>query len=97
MITPFTAAIALPAVTAPVTVLGGIGVGVCSSVIPYVTDQWAMARIKRSAYAMLISLLPASATVVGLLVLRQVPTPVEAAGIGLMLAAVTLHRNGQAR
>ncbi|HEV8054712.1 MAG TPA: hypothetical protein VGP30_07775, partial [Candidatus Limnocylindrales bacterium] len=68
--------------------LAGVGVGVSSSVIPYVTDQLAMARIKRSTYALLVSLLPATATVVGVIVLAQIPTLVEIAGVGLVIAAV---------
>ncbi len=66
--------------------LAGVGVGVSSSVIPYVTDQLAMARIKRSTYALLVSLLPATATVVGVIVLAQIPTLVEIAGVGLRSA-----------
>ena len=97
LVTPFTAASALPALTSPVTLLAGIGVGISSSVIPYVTDQWAMARLKRSSYALLISLLPATATAVGLVVLHQVPTLVEVAGIGLVVGAVALHRDEDAR
>ena len=47
----------------------GIGVGLCSSVIPYVTDQLAMARLRRATFALMLALLPATATVVGLVVL----------------------------
>ena len=32
----------------PVLLAAGAGVGVCSSVIPYVTDQLAMARLPRA-------------------------------------------------
>ena len=39
----------------------GIGVGVSSSVIPYVTDQLALARLARATYALMVSLLPAIA------------------------------------
>ncbi len=52
----------------------GIGVGVCSSVIPYVTDQLAMARLPRATFALMLALLPAAATVIGLIVLGQIPT-----------------------
>ena len=65
--------------------------------IPYVTDQLAMARIKRSTYALLVSLLPATATVVGVIVLAQIPTLVEIAGVGLVIAAVGVHRDAEAR
>jgi inner membrane transporter RhtA len=96
VVTPVAGAAALPALAQPLAVLAGIGVGISSSVIPYVTDQLAMARIKRSTYALLVSLLPATATVVGLIVLGQVPTIVEIAGVVLVILAVGLHRDAEA-
>jgi inner membrane transporter RhtA len=96
VVTPLAATAALPALTQPLALLAGIGVGISSSVIPYVTDQLAMARIKRSTYALLVSLLPATATVVGLVVLGQVPTIVEVAGVALVIVAVAVHRDAEA-
>ena len=69
-----------------------VGVGVSSSVIPYVTDQLAMARLPRATFALLLSILPATATAIGFLVLSQVPTLPELAGIGLVILGVLLHR-----
>ena len=69
-----------------------VGVGVSSSVIPYVTDQLAMARLPRATFALLLSILPATAAAIGLLVLSQVPTLPELAGIGLVILGVGLHR-----
>jgi inner membrane transporter RhtA len=97
VVTPLAGVEALPAFAQPLAVLAGVGVGISSSVIPYVTDQLAMARIKRSTYALLVSLLPATATVVGLVVLAQVPTIVEIAGLALVILAVALHRDAEAR
>jgi inner membrane transporter RhtA len=82
---------ALPAFTRPGLLLAGIGVGVCSSVIPYVTDQLAMARLPRATFALMLALLPASATVIGAIVLRQFPTPQDAAGVALVTAGVAIH------
>lgn len=96
VVTPLAGWAALPAFGIPLAVLAGIGVGVTSSVIPYLTDQLAMARLKRSTYALLVSLLPATATVIGLVVLQQVPTPMDAAGVGLIVAAVAIHRSREA-
>jgi len=76
----------------PRLVLAGIGVGVCSSVIPYVTDQLAMARLPRATFALLLATLPAWATLVGAAVLRQIPAPVEVAGVALVVAGVAVHR-----
>ncbi|HEY7414252.1 MAG TPA: EamA family transporter, partial [Ktedonobacteraceae bacterium] len=84
VITPIGISGALPAITQPLLLLGGIGVGICSSVIPYVCDQLAMARLPRATFALLLSLLPASATIIGIVVLHQIPQPVEVAGILLV-------------
>lgn len=75
----------------PLLLLAGIGVGICSSVIPYVCDQLAMARLSRSTFALLLALLPASATGIGILVLQQMPTGSEIVGIGLVASGVALH------
>jgi inner membrane transporter RhtA len=90
--TPFALGPAVPALTHPAWLAWGIGVGVCSSVIPYVTDQLAMARLPRATFALMLALLPATATVIGLVVLSQVPTARDLAGIGLVVAGVALHR-----
>ena len=83
---------AVPSLLDPVAIGAGIGVGVASSVIPYALDQLAMARLSRATYSLMVALLPATATVVGVVVLAQVPTPVEAAAVGLVVAAVAVHR-----
>ena len=91
-VTPMAGWAALPAISDPVALLAGAGVGISSSVIPYVADQVAMARLTRAAYALMVSLLPATATVVGLIVLTQVPSATDALGIALVIAGVALHR-----
>jgi inner membrane transporter RhtA len=83
---------ALPAFADPVALVAAAGVGISSSVIPYVCDQLAMARLPRATYALMVSLLPATATVVGAVVLRQVPTAREAVGVALVVAAVAVHQ-----
>ncbi len=84
---------AAPAFTDPVALAAGVGVGITSSVIPYVCDQLAMGRLSRSTYALMVALLPATATVVGVVVLAQVPTPPEVAGVALVVAGVALRRD----
>jgi inner membrane transporter RhtA len=81
------------AITQPVALLAGVGVGISSSVIPYVTDQLAMARLSRPTYALMVSLLPATATVVGLIVLAQVPSVLDVVGVTLVIAGVAMHRD----
>src|SRR5262249_23198675 len=95
--TPFGLVPAAPAFTHPAWLLWGIGVGVCSSVIPYVTDQLAMARLPRPPFSLILALLPATAPVIGLIVLGQVPTMPELAGIGLVILGVALHRDAPRR
>jgi inner membrane transporter RhtA len=89
---PIGIAPAAPAFTDPVALAAAAGVGICSSVIPYVSDQLAMARLSRATYALMVSLLPATATVVGVLVLTQIPTVPEIIGVGLVVAGVALHQ-----
>ncbi|MGY1706466.1 EamA family transporter [Geodermatophilus sp. SYSU D00697] len=94
--TPVGIAGAAPAFSDPVALLAGLGVGIASSVVPYVCDQLAMARLPRATYALLVSLLPAAATVIGVVVLAQVPDAREALGVALVVAGVALHRPAQA-
>jgi inner membrane transporter RhtA len=95
--TPVGIVAAAPVFAHPVWLVWGIGVGLCSSVIPYVTDQLAMARLPRATFALMLALLPATATVVGLIVLSQVPTFHDLAGIGLVIAGVAVHQPSPAR
>ena len=95
--TPWGLGGALPAFAHPVLLLAGAGVGVCSSVIPYVTDQLAMARLRRAAFSLMLALLPVFATVIGAIVLRQFPTPRDIAGIALVTAGVAVHQESQQR
>jgi inner membrane transporter RhtA len=92
VVTPLAGWAALPAVLDPVAVLAGVGVGISSSVIPYVCDQLAMARLTRAAYALMVALLPATATVIGIVVLAQVPSWIEVTGVALVVIGVGLHR-----
>lgn len=90
-ISPAGIAAAGAAFTHPLLLGAGCGVGVCSSVIPYVTDQLAMAQLSRAAFALLMALLPASAAIIGIVVLHQLPRPAEIAGIVLVAAGVALR------
>ena len=91
-VTPYGIGPAVAAFTQPLVLLAGIAVGLCSSVIPYVADQLAMARVRRATFALMLSMLPAMATVIGLVVLAQRPSLAELAGIALVIAGVALHR-----
>jgi inner membrane transporter RhtA len=92
VVTPLGGWQALPAVGDPVGLLAGAGVGLSSSVIPYISDQLALHRLPRATYALMISLLPATATIIGVVVLTQIPALGEVGGVALVVAGVALHR-----
>ena len=81
----------LAALVDPVVLLLAVGVGVLSSVVPYVLDQIVLRRVGQARFAVLLALLPATATIVGLIALRQVPSPLEAVGIAAVVGAVALR------
>ena len=55
VVTPLGGWEVLPALTDPVALIAGVGVGLCSSVIPYVSDQLAMRRLPRATYALMVA------------------------------------------
>jgi inner membrane transporter RhtA len=57
----------------------------------------AMALLPRARFALLLALLPATATLAGLVVLGQVPSPPEAVGIALVVLATALGSHGSER
>jgi inner membrane transporter RhtA len=69
----------------------GIAVGLASTVVPYVLDQVVLRRAGRARFALLLALLPVTASVTGLLVLGQIPTVPEALGILAVVAGVALR------
>ena len=75
----------------PVVLVLAVGVGVLSSVVPYVLDQVVLRRVGQARFAVLLALLPATATIVGLIALRQVPSPLEGVGIAAVVVAVALR------
>jgi inner membrane transporter RhtA len=89
---PVGASDAAAALVDPIAIAAGIGVGISSSVIPYVFDQLAMARMRRATYALMVALLPATATMIGAIVLAQIPSWVEVVGVTLVVAGVAVHR-----
>ena len=83
---------AAAAFTMPVLVLAGIAVGACSSVIPYVCDQLAMSRLPRASFALMLALLPATATLIGVMVLAQIPSGQDMIGVLLVMSGVAIHK-----
>ncbi|MET3906244.1 inner membrane transporter RhtA [Bradyrhizobium sp. S3.3.6] len=83
---------AAKAFATPVLVLAGVAVGACSSVIPYVCDQLAMSRLPRASFALMLALLPATATLLGLMVLAQIPSGQDMIGVLLVMSGVAIHK-----
>lgn len=92
VVTPLGLGGALATLHQPRLALAGAGVGLCSSVIPYVTDQLAMVRLPRASFALMLALLPMFATVIGAVMLRQLPTVQDLLGIAFVIVGVALHR-----
>lgn len=83
---------AIKAFAAAELVLAGVAVGICSSVIPYVCDQLAMSRLPRASFALLLALLPATATLIGVVVLAQIPSLQDVIGVLLVMFGVAIHK-----
>jgi inner membrane transporter RhtA len=83
---------AAKAFTMPVLVFAGVAVGICSSVIPYVCDQLAMSRLPRASFALMLALLPATATLIGVVVLAQIPSRQDVIGVLLVMFGVAIHK-----
>ena len=83
---------AMRAFASPTLVLAGMGVGISSSMIPYVCDQLAMSRLPRASFALMLALLPATATAIGVIVLAQFPSVRDVAGVVLVMVGVAVHR-----
>ncbi|MEU6645430.1 EamA family transporter [Saccharomonospora sp. NPDC046836] len=84
---------------APDLLVLGVGVGLLSTVVPYALDQVVLRRVGQARFAVLLALLPVTATVAGFLVLGQVPRPLEILGILAVVGGVAVRSrdNGAVR
>ncbi|MFC1437079.1 EamA family transporter [Streptacidiphilus sp. N1-10] len=64
-----------------------LGLAALSAVLPFVLEFLALRRLATSAFGTLMSLEPAIALLVGLVVLGQIPGPASAAGVALVVVA----------
>lgn len=80
------------ALGSPLVLLLALATGLLSNVIPYWIDQLVMKHITQHRFALLQALLPATAVLVGLAALIQVPSGRELLGIALVVAAILLSR-----
>jgi inner membrane transporter RhtA len=94
VLAPFLVDDAVPGLTDAGLLAACVAVGLASSVVPYVLEQVAMRRLPRARFALLLALLPATAAVVGAVILGQIPGLLEAAGILLVVTAAGLRTHG---
>lgn len=92
---PFLAAGMLPAVRDGWLLVACIGVGLLSTAVPYAIDQVVLVRLSASRFALLQALLPATAAVVGVVFLHQIPSVLEAIGVALVVLAVAVNATGR--
>ncbi|WP_246281499.1 EamA family transporter [Fodinicola acaciae] len=92
---PFLAAGVLPAVGDGWLLVACVGVGLLSTAVPYAIDQVVLVRVSASRFALLQALLPATAAVVGVVFLRQIPSLPEAVGVALVILAVAVNATGR--
>lgn len=67
-----------------------VAVAVLSSVVPYGVEQVVMRRVSAATFAVLLAILPASAAVVGAVMLQQWPHGLEIVGLALVTGAIVL-------
>lgn len=66
----------------------GLALGVLSTAVPYALDQVILKRVGQAGFAILLALLPVSASLIGFIVLGEVPKVLEAIGIVMVAVAV---------
>ncbi len=71
----------------PRILLLGAAVGLLSSVIPYTCELVALRSLQPSVFGILMSLEPAAAALVGLVVLHELLTPVQLVAMGCVVVA----------
>lgn len=81
----------VPVVLVDVWMLAALaGVALLSTVVPYSLEALAMSRLSAATFALLASLLPATSSIVGALLLRQLPSFGEVCGLALISLAIAL-------
>lgn len=79
------------------TWLLGLCIGLLSTAIPYALDQLVFVQIGSARFALLLALLPVTAALIGALILAQIPTLLEVAGITSVVVALLLSARGESK
>ena len=80
-----------PAFSSAQLLSAAVVVGILSTAVPYLLDQVVFRQVDTRRFALLLAILPATATAVGWVALGQVPSVVETIGISAVIAAVALR------
>lgn len=79
----------------PEILLAGVGLAILLPVVPFTLELLALRRLTATAFGTLMSLEPAIALVIGLIVLGQTPGPAAVAGIAfVVVAGIGAERTG---
>lgn len=73
------------------------GIALLTPVLAFGLEMLALRRMTQTAYGTLLSIEPALGLLIGLVVLAQVPGPLQLAGIGIVIAAGAAAQRGGAR
>ncbi len=95
VLTPIGAPGSLEVWTSPTLLLLCLAVGVFSNAIGYGIDQFTMRRIPIRRFSLLLALLPVTGTLIGWIGLGQQPSPIDLAGIALVLVGVAVQERDQ--
>lgn len=82
---------AAEAFSRPWVLLSCLAVGVLSTAVPYGIDQHVLRRVRRARFALLLALLPITATIIGRIDLQQSPRPFEVVGIVLVMIGLMVQ------
>lgn len=87
LVAPMGLAHSSPALLDPSVLLTGLAVGLLSSVIPYSLEMQALRRIPPGVFGILMSLEPAAAALVGLVLLGEFLTVAQWAAVACVVVA----------
>ena len=80
----------LPALSSVSVIALCVGIGLCSTVLPYFLYTWGLQQMESGKAAILVAVEPLVGAVVGMTVFRESRTPVKIIGIALILTAIVL-------
>ena len=73
-----------------------VGLALLMPVLPFTLEMLALRRLTTTAFGTLMALEPGIAALIGVLVLHQIPSPVQVAGVALVVAAgIGAERRGR--